>query len=143
MKLILLSEFSGHLHRKKHRAWEDTYTSEERELILGSLSKAFPALQDLHSYILLLSTKGTTALHHTQPTDLLQAWTRSENFSPKMYRPLVATAGSSGASPRLHNSTCTKHARSCPTTCHAPQHLDSWSWNIQQSDTCLHPAQTW
>lgn len=61
MKLIPQPEFSGHLHREKHRALEDTYTFEERELILGSLSKAFPALQDLHSYILLLPTKGTTA----------------------------------------------------------------------------------
>lgn len=67
MKLIPLSELSGRFHREEHRAWEDTYTSKKRELILGSLSKAFPALQDLHSYILLLPTEGITAVSQCVP----------------------------------------------------------------------------
>lgn len=44
-----------------------TYASEERDLVLGSLSKALPALQDLHSYVLLLPTKRTMSVRQCTP----------------------------------------------------------------------------
>lgn len=53
MRLILRPELSGHPCGAKHRAPEYTYTAEESDLVLGSLSKAFPAFQDLHSYVFL------------------------------------------------------------------------------------------
>lgn len=52
-RLILRPELSGHPHGARHRAPGHTYAAEESDLILGSLSKAFPAFQDLHSYVFL------------------------------------------------------------------------------------------
>ena len=56
-RLILRPELSGHPCGAKHSAPEYTYAAEESNLILGSLSKAFPAFQDLHGYVFLPSGK--------------------------------------------------------------------------------------
>lgn len=66
-RLVLRPELSDHGRRAKRRTPEYTYTAEESDLVLGSLSKAFPAFQDLHSYVFLPPGKRITAASQCTP----------------------------------------------------------------------------
>lgn len=56
---MLRPDFSGHPLVAKPP--EYTYTAKKSDFILGSLSKAFSALQNLHSYLFLPPGKQITA----------------------------------------------------------------------------------
>lgn len=87
MRLILRPELSGYPHGAKHRASEYTYAAEESNLILGSLSEALPAFQDLHSYVFLPPGKQITA------SSQRSAALTSSGTSPSPSHPALGSVG--------------------------------------------------